>query len=230
MFNEALVVEKEGKMREFIPSDFVDKEGNVYETVGENIREGKNSVLSGGFPTPEEIGSGGFVGSDGVNYVVKAKNLANIKNLVSSAYVLRFNKNVLSYELPLFILDDNTDTSTPPSSKAVINYITSKLPYLQNAKTGIVVISISEAGTASILKNESNLKIYTETGSSMLRILNQTKNKNIIDLKVLKCTSDSTSNFNVEVNTFFSAGNNSLFKSVNIANIKTITLLLSVEV
>lgn len=217
-------------MREFIPSDCIDKEGNVYETVGENIREGKNGAVTSEFPTPEEIGVGGFVGSDGVNYVVKGKNLADIKNLVSSSYVLRFNNNMITYEFPISNLDDNINTSTPPMSKAVVDYVISKLPDLQNAKTGIVVISISEAGTASILENESNLNIYTETGSNMLRILCKSKNKNIIDSKVLKCTTDSASNFNVAVNTFFSVDNNSLFKEINITNIKTITLLLSVEV
>jgi hypothetical protein len=216
-------------MRESIPSDYIDKEGNVYETVGENIREGKNGAVTSDFPTPEEIGNG-LVGSDGVNYVVKAKNLADTKSLISSSYVLRFNKGEISYELPVSILNNNTNTSTPPMSKAVIDYVMSKLPYLQNAKTGIVVISISESGSASIVENEANLNIYVETGSNTLRILSGTKHKNIIDSKVLKCTTDSTSNFNVPVNTFFSAGNNSLFKEVNIANIKSITLLLSVEV
>ena len=46
--------------------------------LGEKIREGKNGAVTSNFPTPEEIGNG-LVGSDGVNYVVKAKNLADIK-------------------------------------------------------------------------------------------------------------------------------------------------------
>lgn len=146
---------KRVKMREFIPSDYIDKEGNVYETVGENIREGKNGD--------------------------------------------------------------------------VVDYVISKLPYLQNAKTGIVTFSISETGSASIVENEANLNIYTETDTNTLRILCR-ENKNIIDLKILKCTTDSASNFDITVNTFFSVNKNSLYKVINITNIKTITLFLSVEV
>lgn len=218
-------------MREFIPSDYIDKEGNVYETVGENIREGKNSVLSGGFPTPEEL-VGGVVGSDGENYIVTLKNLADMTTIKGVYNLLRYNSNTktLEYIPPNADITNSRYASLPPTSKAVINYINSKLPYLQNAKSGIVTFSVSETGSVSITENEASLNIYTETGSSTLRILCRTKNKNIIDAKVLNCTTDSTSNFNVTVNTLFSVGNNSLFKEVNITNIKTITLLLSVEV
>lgn len=216
-------------MRQFVPSDYVDKKGNVYKTVGENIREGKNGAVTSDFPTPEEIGSGGFVGSDGTKYTVKAKNLANTDELESSSYVLRYNNGILTYERPLGVITKETRYTTPPSTKGILEYIDSKLPYLQNAKTGIVVFSVGEDGSVSIVENKSNLNIYTETGSGFLRILCRKKNKNIMDSKVLKCTTDSTSNFNVTVNTLFSIGNNSLFKEVNIINIKTITLLLSVE-
>ena len=220
----------EENMRQFIPNDYIDKEGNVYETVGENIRYGKNGAITSVFPTPEEIGTGGFVGSDGTNYAVKAKNLADTKNLVASSYVLRFNNGEISYEFPISTLSDITDSSTPPMSKAVVDYVGSKLPYLKNAKTGIVVFSVGENGSVSIKENPSKLDIYTEVGSSMFRILSKQKNKNIIDLKILKCTTDSTSNFNLSVDTQFSVGNNSLYKVVSISKVKTITILLSVEV
>lgn len=219
-------------MKQFVSSDYVDKEGNVYETVGENIREGKNGAVTSEFPTPEEIGVGGLVGSDGKNYTVALKNLANTSLIKGTYNLLRYNSrtNIVDYVSPNTDIKDAGHAAIPPTSQGVINYIDAKLPYLKNAKTGIVVISISEKGTASILENESNLNIYAETGSNTLRILCKSKNKNVIDLKLLKCTTDSASNFNVTVNTLFSVGNNSLFKEVYISNIKTITLLLSVEV
>lgn len=218
-------------MREFIPSDYIDKEGNVYETVGENIREGKNGAVTSEFPTPEEL-AGGLVSSDGENYTVALKKLADTSTIKETYNLLKYNSitKILDYIPPSNDITKAGYESLPPTSQAVINYIASKLPYLQNAKTGIVVISISEAGTASILENKSNLNIYAETGPNTVRVLCKSKNKNIIDSKVLKCTTDSASNFNVPVNTLFSVDNNSLFKEIIITDIKTITLLLSVEV
>lgn len=218
-------------MREFIPSDYIDKEGNVYETVGENIREGKNGAVTSDFPTPEEL-IGGLVSSDGENYIVTLKNLADMTTIKGDYNLLRYNSNTktLEYIPPNDNITNTEYASLPPTSNAVINYINSKLPYLQNAKSGIVTFSVSETGSVSITENEASLNIKTETSSDTLSILCSTKNKSIIDTKVLNCTTDSTSNFNVTVNTLFSVDNNSLFKVVNITNIKTITLLLSVEV
>lgn len=112
-------------MRQFVPSDYVDKEGNVYETVGENIREGKNNLIASGFPSPEEVGADGLIGSDGKQYVSKLNNLADLSKLIDSAYVLRYNpKNkTIIYELPNSMLKPETAFSTPPTSKAVINYV-----------------------------------------------------------------------------------------------------------
>lgn len=113
-------------MRQFVPSDYVDKEGNVYETVGENIREGKNGAVASDFPTPEEIGVDSFIGSDGVNYTPKGAGLANTDNLVDTSYVLRYSNKKLSYEYPIGLLKDNTNNSTPPESKATVDYIKTK--------------------------------------------------------------------------------------------------------
>lgn len=217
-------------MREFIPSDYIDKEGNVYETVGENIREGKNGAVTSEFPTPKDVGNG-LIGSDGNNYVPVLKNLGRVPQTNIYA-IVSIEKNGVMNWVPVInaITDSNKNSYATPSIKAVVEYVDTKLLYLKNAKTGIVTFSISETGSVSIVENEANLNIYTETGSKTLRILSRIKNKSIIDSKVLKCTTDSTTNFNVAVNTIFSVGNNSLFKEVNIADIKTITLLLSVEV
>lgn len=217
-------------MRQFVPSDYVDKNGNVYETVGENIREGKNGAVASDFPTPEEVGSG-LIGSDGNNYVSVLKNLGKIPE--SNIYaIVGIEKNGVMNWVPVInnITNSNKDSYVTPSINAVVSYVDSKLPHLKNAKSGIVVFSVSETGSVSITENPSNLNIYTEVGSNSMRILSRTKNKNIIDLKVLKCTTDSTSNFNLSLNTFFSVGNNSLFKEVSISNIKTITLFLTIEV
>ena len=114
-------------MREFIPSDYIDKEGNVYETVGENIREGKNGSVTSDFPTPEEIGNG-LVGSDGKNYTAVLKNLGDTSKIIDSAYVIRSHNGILSYELPISILSENNKVTTPPSAKGVLEYIGGKIP------------------------------------------------------------------------------------------------------
>ena len=114
-------------MREFIPSDYVDKEGNVYETVGENIREGKNSVIDSGFPTPEEIGIGGLIGSDGSNYVAKLFNLGDI-NINNAFLCVLINKNnEFSWSpIPSEIKNENLESYEPIAIKGVVNYVNSK--------------------------------------------------------------------------------------------------------
>lgn len=107
-------------MRQFVPSDYIYKNGNVYETVGENIRDGKNGAVASDFPTPEEL----------------------VDGLESSAYVLRNNDGILTYEKPLGVITKETRYTTPPSTKGLLDYIDSKLPYLKNAKTGIVKIAV----------------------------------------------------------------------------------------
>ena len=114
-------------MRQFVPIDYVDKKGNVYDTVGENIREGKNGAVTSDFPTPEEIGSG-LVGSDGENYAIVMKNLGNTSMLADSTYVLRFQNKALHYVVPIEELTDSTSISTPPQSRAVVTYISKKIP------------------------------------------------------------------------------------------------------
>lgn len=142
-------------MREFIPSDYVDKEGNVYETVGENIREGHNGGLPTDFPTPEEIGVGGLIGSDGKNYVTAMKNIANTSKLQNAAYVIRATSNILSYELPIEKLEDSTSINTPPSSTATINYVKDKTIVPDNFKK--YNVSFTYDGSTITITNTDNL-------------------------------------------------------------------------
>lgn len=111
-------------MRQFVPADYVDKKGNVYETVGENIREGKNGAVTSEFPTPEEIGVGGLVGSDGKNYTVALKNLANTSLIKGTYNLLRYNSmtKIVDYVSPNNDIKNAGYGSLPPTSQAVLNY------------------------------------------------------------------------------------------------------------
>lgn len=113
-------------MREFIPSDYIDKEGNVYETVGENIREGKNGAVTSNFPTPEDVGNG-LIGSDGNNYVPVLKNLATIPQTNIYAIVAIEKNGELSW-VPVIqsITDNNKNSYITPSIKGVVEYIETK--------------------------------------------------------------------------------------------------------
>ena len=198
-------------MREFIPSDYVDKEGNVYETVGENIREGKNSVIDIGFPTPEELGNG-LIGSDGKKYVSKLKNLGETKNLDDSTYVIRSLNNVLSFESPISNISDNTKVSTPPMSLALVNYINSKLPYLNNANIDYIEITTDSELNPSITSNVNNIPItVSKSNDSTLIILSTTKIGQILDLIPFKVSTEN--NFNISINTICKA-DNSIYKTI----------------
>lgn len=165
-------------MREFIPSDYIDKEGNVYETVGENIREGKNGAVTSDFPTPEEIGNG-LVGSDGKNYTAVLKNLGDTSKIIDSAYVLRSRNGILSYEIPIGILSENNKVTTPPSAKSVIEYIERKIPNTGSNYSWVTVNVTYDNNKYSIdttsLNINANGVIYSDT-------------KNIIDLLPISTT------------------------------------------
>lgn len=165
-------------MREFIPSDYIDKEGNVYETVGENIREGKNGAVTSDFPTPEEIGNG-LVGSDGKNYTAVLKNLGDTSKIIDSAYVLRSYNGILSYELPVDILSEDSRVTTPPSAKSVIDYIRKKIPNNGSNYSWVTVNVTYSNNKYSIDDTSLNINvngvIYSDT-------------KNIIDLLPISTT------------------------------------------
>ena len=109
-------------MREFIPSDYIDKEGNVYETVGENIREGKNGAVTSEFPTPKEL-NGGILTSNGSEYVVSLKNLA-IPPQSNEIYAVNVNRNGLfSWVKILNTIINNEESYIPVNARAVANYV-----------------------------------------------------------------------------------------------------------
>lgn len=158
-------------MREFIPSDYIDKEGNVYETVGENIREGKNGAVTSDFPTPKDIGNG-LIGSDGTNYVSVLKNLST--GITNNAYqVVGADKNgLLRWEPVKNAIVESGDSYYPISNKAVVDYLALKIPNI-GANYSWVTVNVSYAdGVYSInggLIISSNGAIYSQT-------------KNVIDL------------------------------------------------
>lgn len=220
-------------MREFIPSDYVDKEGNVYETVGENIREGKNSVIDIGFPTPEEIGKGGLVGSDGEKYIAVLKNIGLINFLNEYLAPSISKEGIFVWDTVKKAINSATKESFAPiATRGVVEYVNSKLPYLKNAKTGIVEITINEDRSATVTKNDYNLNIRVgkTTSDNYLYIYSGLNSKNIISVELLACTTSSSSNFTLGLTTGFTYGYNSLYKRIDATNIKTITLFLAVEV
>lgn len=134
-------------MRQFVPSDYVDKNGNVYETVGENIREGKNGAITSDFPTPEEIGSG-LVGSDGNNYVSVLKNLSIIPHTNIYAIVSIEKSGIMSW-VPVIntITESNKKSYVTPSINAVTKYISSKIPN-DDSNYSWVTVNVTYDGTS----------------------------------------------------------------------------------
>lgn len=169
-------------MREFIPSDYIDKEGNVYETVGENIREGKNGAVTSDFPTPEEIGSG-LVGCDGSNYVSILKNLGEIPQLNGYA-IVAIEKNGVMNWVPVInsITESNKDSCVTPSIKAVVDYINSKIP--NNASNySWVTVNVTYNGTGYSIDND----LFTISSTGGIYSLT----KNIVSLVPIS-TTDTT--------------------------------------
>lgn len=166
-------------MREYIPSDYIDKEGNVYETVGENIREGKNGAVTSDFPTPEDIGSG-LVGSDGKNYVTVLKNLGAIPQ--SNIYaIVGIEKNGIMSWIPVIntITESNKNSYVTPSIKGVVEYVNSKIPNDGSNYSWVTVNVTYDNNKYSIdgtsLNINANGVIYSDT-------------KNIIDLFPISTT------------------------------------------
>ena len=218
-------------MREFIPSDYVDKEGNVYETVGENIREGKNSLIASGFPTPEEIGTGGFVGSDGAHYTVKGVGLANTENLVERAYVLRYKNNQLIYEDPITSLDDSTKSTTPPTSKSVVDYVKSKLSSLSTPyKTYQGILKVSDSGAVSIEFVNEPLLFTASTSENDIII--SSNGHNVIDVKILAMgfedNSQHTQNTPIKYGYFWDGNTNVMCATISKVNGITADLMITI--
>lgn len=166
-------------MREFIPSDYIDKEGNVYETVGENIREGKNGAVTSDFPTPEDIGNG-LVGSDGKNYTTVLKNLGAIPQ--SNIYaIVGIEKNGIMNWVPVIntITESNKNSYVTPSIKGVVEYINSKIPNDGSNYSWVTANVTYDNNKYSIdatsLNINANGAIYSDT-------------KNIIDLFPISTT------------------------------------------
>ena len=164
-------------MREFIPSDYIDKEGNVYETVGENIREGKNGAVTSDFPTPEDIGSG-LVGSDGTNYIPVLKNLSTgvIKNVYLT--IASDKEGILHWEVVKNAIVESISFS-PISNKAVVDYLALKIPNTGSNYSWVTVNVTYGNNKYSIddtsLNINANGVIYSDT-------------KNIIDLFPISTT------------------------------------------
>lgn len=134
-------------MREFIPSDYIDKEGNVYETVGENIRKGKNGAVTSDFPTPEDVGNG-LIGSDGNNYVPVLKNLGAIPQTNIYA-IVGIEKNGVMNWVPVInnITESNKGSYVTPSIKGVVDYINSKIPN-NDSNYSWVTVNVTYDGTS----------------------------------------------------------------------------------
>lgn len=170
-------------MRQFVPSDYVDKKGNVYETVGENIRNGQNGAVTSDFPTPEEL-AGGLVSSDGKNYIPVMKRLADTSSLADSSYVIRSTRNLLSYESPISTLSDESRASTPPMTTAVVNYIKSKIPN-NTSNYSWVTVNVTYDGTSYSIDDDrlhitTNGDIYSDTnGVIELFLISASTNENI---------------------------------------------------
>lgn len=143
-------------MRQFVPSDYVDKKGNVYDTVGENIREGKNGAVTSDFPTPEEIGSGGLIGSDGSKYVKKLSNLGEISYPNSFLSVLCKENYELEWQpIPSEITEENKGAYDPLAIKGVVDYVEKKIIIPTNFKKYNVSFSVN-AGNIT-LNNLDNI-------------------------------------------------------------------------
>lgn len=96
-------------MRDFIPSDYVDKEGNVYETIGENIREGKNGSSS------SEITSIGQLDPNPISD-------SNYYSLVEINGSCEWRKNVLNVETY------KASEGNLVSAKGVYDFVESRVP------------------------------------------------------------------------------------------------------
>lgn len=163
-------------MREFIPSDYVDKEGNVYETVGENIREGKNGAVGSNFPSPEEVGNG-LIGSDGNNYITKLKNLGTIPQANIYA-IIGIEKNGIMNWIPVInsITDSNKNSYVTPSIKGVVGYIESKIP---NTSSNYLWVTVNVTYDDSTYSIDNSDFIISSSGS----IYSNTKN--VVDLFII---------------------------------------------
>lgn len=142
-------------MREFIPSDYIDKEGNVYETVGENIREGKNGSVTSDFPTPEEIGNG-LVGSDGENYITVLKNISNIpfKNEYLAPTI--DNNGFIVWGVVNKVISDSTKSSYAPiATKGVSEYVETKTIIPTGFKK--YAVSFTYDGSTITITNTDNI-------------------------------------------------------------------------
>lgn len=166
-------------MRQFVPSDYVDKKGNVYETVGENIREGKNGSVTSDFPTPEEL-TGGFISSDGKNYTTVLKNLGTVtfKNRYAIADIK--TTGVMEWVATNLTINSNTKNSDIPiGTRGVTEYIESKIPNTE-ANYSWITVDVTYDGTNYSIDNTSfsinnNGVIFSDT-------------KNIIDLFPISTT------------------------------------------
>lgn len=168
-------------MREFIPSDYIDKEGNVYETVGENIREGKNGAVTSEFPTPEDVGNG-LIGSDGNNYVPVLKNLGAIPQ--SNIYaIVGIEKSGVMNWAPVIntITESNKNSYVTPSIKAIVEYINSKIPN-NGSNYSWVTVNVTYANNAYSIDNSD---FIISSGGSVY-----SESKNIIELFPISVESD----------------------------------------
>lgn len=166
-------------MREFIPSDYIDKEGNVYETVGENIREGKNGAVTSDFPTPEEIGNG-LVGSDGKNYVTVLKNLSAVPFKNRYAVIDIKSSGLMAWVATNVAINSNTmNSDIPIGTRGVVEYLKLKIPNAEENYSWITVNVTYADNKYSIddtsLNINANGAIYSDT-------------KNIIDLFPISTT------------------------------------------
>lgn len=159
-------------MRDFIPSDYVDKEGNVYETIGENIREGKNGSGSGSEITdisqlePKQtidrsemlIGKNGsllwepIVDINYFNNVVNPPSASSIYSFVNKRipetninfnnYYLTTSSGFPSWVAPATVIDDYTTTRLV-SAIGLKEYCTKHNIYFSVAKYDSHEINIS---------------------------------------------------------------------------------------
>lgn len=166
-------------MRKFIPSDYIDKEGNVYETVGENIREGKNGAVTSDFPTPEEIGNG-LVGSDGTNYIPILKNLGTAPFKNRYAVVDIKSSGLMAWVATNVTINSNTmNSDIPIGTRGVAEYLALKIPNAGSNYSWVTVNVTYDNNKYSIddtsLNINANGVIYSDT-------------KNIIDLFPISTT------------------------------------------
>lgn len=165
-------------MREFIPSDYIDKEGNVYETVGENIREGKNGAFTSDFPTPEDIGNG-LVGSDGTNYIPILKNLGTVSFKNRYAIVDIKSSGLMSWIATNVSINSNTmNTDIPIGTRGVVEYLRLKIPNAEENYSWITV-NVTYDGTNYSIDNP--LFKISKDGTI-------TSDKNVVDLFPISTT------------------------------------------